>query len=466
MNIIAMKSSLSGSITVPGSKSHTIRALILAAMAEGVSHIKNPLPSADCLSTAAAVPLMGADIDLNLSTEGEIGTEWIVEGAGKNLHLPEDVVNVGDSGSLLYFLAPIAACFEGTSVFTGDASIRKRPVLHLADALNQLGARAFVTRPGSNACPLVITGSIRKGGTVRTAGEVSSQYISGLMMAGILTENPVELELSNPKETPYLTMTRKWLEQVGARCSVSSDFRHISVTPCESLRGFDTTIPSDWEGVAFPLIAALVSDSKITIQNVDSGGTQGDDAIVSVLQSLGADIVWDKEAAVLEVCGGKLAKDGVGRLTTESCPGGELHVNISGFPDAVCAICAVACFTEGTVFIEDAAVCRRKETDRLRILNIELSKLGASIEEREDSLVVHGHSPVLRDGSRNPEFKIHGGFCDSYDDHRMAMALASLAVGLPEGEKIIINNAQCCEVSFPNFYDVMNTINANFREED
>lgn len=465
MNIIASKSSLSGSVTVPGSKSHTIRALLLATLADGTSHIKNPLPSADCLSTAAAVPLIGSSVNLNLSTEGEPGTEWIVNGAGKNLHLPDDVVNVGDSGSLLYFLTPVAACFEGTSVFTGDASIRKRPVLHVVDALNQLGAKSFVTRPGANGCPLVITGSIKKGGKVKTAGEVSSQYISGLMLAGILTENPVQIELTNPKETPYLTMTQKWLEKVGVQCSVSEDFKHIEVTPCKNLKAFDVTIPSDWEGVAFPLIAALITDSKITIENVDSSGTQGDDAIVSILQSLGADIVWDKEKETLKVCGGKCAKDGIGRLSTENCPNGELHVKISGFPDAVCALSALACFTEGTVVIEDAAVCRRKETDRLKVLNFELTRLGAQVEEKEESLIIHGHSPFLKDGSPNPDFKIHGGVCESYDDHRMAMSLACMGLGLKDGEQIIINDAECCAVSFPHFYDVMNTINAKYREE-
>ncbi|WP_407426380.1 3-phosphoshikimate 1-carboxyvinyltransferase [Treponema sp.] len=465
MNIIASKSSLSGNITVPGSKSHTIRALLLATIAEGTSHIKNPLPSADCLSTAAAVPLIGSEIDLNLTTEGEPGTEWVVNGAGSNLHLPSDVVNVGDSGSLLYFLTPVAACFEGTSVFTGDASIRKRPVNHVVDALNQLGAKCFVTRPNVNGCPLVITGSIKKGGKVVTAGEISSQYISGLMFAGILTENPIKIELTNPKETPYLTMTQKWLEKVGVQCSVSSDFKHIEVTPNPSFKGFDVTIPSDWEGVAFPLIAALVSDSKITIENVDSSGTQGDDAIVSIIQSLGADVVWNKEKCTLTVAGGKFSKNGTGRLSTENCPDGELHVNISGFPDAVCALSAVACFTEGTVYIEDAAVCRRKETDRLKVLKIELSKLGAEVEEKEDSLIIHGHSPLLKDGSKNPAFKLHGAVCESYDDHRMAMSLASIGLGLPEDEKIIIKNAECCAVSFPHFYDVMNTINANYRKE-
>lgn len=164
--------------------------------------------------------------------------------------------------------------------------------------------------------------------------------------------------------------------------------------------------------------------------------------------------------------GGRRAGNGTGRLSTENLPGGELHLAVSPFPDAVCALSAAACFTEGTVFIEDAAVCRRKETDRLKVLTAELSRLGADIEEREDSLVIRGHSPVLADGSPNPEFTLHGSVVRSYDDHRMAMSLACVGLGLPQGEHLVIENAECCAVSFPHFYEVMNRINAGFREEE
>ncbi|WP_191014636.1 3-phosphoshikimate 1-carboxyvinyltransferase [Treponema zioleckii] len=457
MKVIAKKTRLFGTVTVPGSKSHTIRALLLATLADGVSHIKNPLPSADCLSTAAAVPLIGSGVDLNLSTEGEPGTEWIVDGAGKNIHLPDDVINVGNSGSLLYFLSPISGVFTGTSVFTGDASIRKRPVNHVVDVLNQLGAECFVTRPGKNGCPLVIRGPITKN-YVKTEGSVSSQYISGLMMAGILLKDGIKIELTNPKETPYLVMTQKWLEKVGVEVSISEDFKHIEVKGAKSLKAFETVIPSDWEAVAFPLVGAIISDSEITIDHIDGSGTQGDDAIVEVLKSVGADIEWNKTDELLKVRGGK-------RLSTENLPNGELHVALSPFPDAVCALAVAACFIEGTTVLEDAAVCRRKETDRLKVLNEELTKLGAELEEGEDFLRIHGHSPILADGSKNPEFRLHGGNVESYFDHRMAMSLSCMAFGLPEGEKIVVNNSECCSVSFPHFYEVMNGINAGFEAE-
>ena len=464
MDVIAKRQALQGHIQVPGSKSHTIRALILATLAEGRSSIHNPLPSADCLSTAAAVPLIGAEIDLDLNTEGEMGTTWVVDGAGENLHLPTDIVNVGNSGSLLYFLSPIAATFDGWSIFTGDESIRKRPVQHVVDVINQMGARAFISQPQSMSCPLLVRGPITKANKVVTPGNVSSQYISGLMMTALRLQNTLEIELTDPKETPYLTMTQKWLERVGATVSISPDFKHISVTAPAALPAFDCTIPSDWEAVAFPLIAALLSDSHIIIDNIDGSGTQGDDAIVAILQSVGADITWDKTAETITVRGGAKAKDGIGRLSTAKLPGGELHVALSPFPDAICALAVAACFIEGTTVLEDAAVCRRKETDRIAAMAQILSWLGADVQEEKDALIIHGHSPVNENGTRNPAFRLHGGTTESYGDHRIAMALACFGLGLRGDEQVTIRHAECCDVSFPHFFDVMNEIGAEFKK--
>lgn len=450
MNVSVRKNNLSGNITVPGSKSHTIRALLLACLAEGTSTIRNPLPSADCLSTASVIPLIGGNVDLCLSEEGEPGTKWIVNGAGKNIHLPSDIVDVGNSGSLLYFFAPLCSTFSGWTIFTGDDSIKKRPVTHMADAINQLGGFSETSNPPHNGCPLLVKGPITSG-TVKTAGEVSSQYISGLMMSAIRVDGSIKIELSNPKETPYLTMTKSWLEKVGVKTEISDDFKEIKVTGPKELKAFDTTIPSDWEGVAFPLIAAILTDSDITIENVDGSGTQGDDKIVEILQSIGADIEWNKEESTLRVRGGKCARNGHGKLSTLSLPEKTLHVKMSSFPDAICALAVVSCFTEGTVILEDAEVCRRKETDRLKVLNIELSKLGAKIEEKEDSLTIYGGQ------------KLKGGTVESYDDHRMAMALSCLGLALDKDEQLVIQNAECCKVSFPHYFEIMNSeLGANF----
>ena len=455
MKINSFKNKLSGHIQVPGSKSHTIRALLLASLAEGTSHISNPLPSADCLSTSKAIPLIGAELENDLATM-ENDKVWTVKGAGNKVHLPTNVIDVGNSGSLLYFLSPIAATFDGWSIFTGDESIRKRPVAHVVDVLNQLGAEAHISQPGATTCPMLIKGPIDCKAKVDTDGAVSSQYISGLMMSAIRMNGTLKIELSDPKETPYLTMTQKWLEQVGVNCRISDDFKHIEVDGPVNLKAFDTTIPSDWEAVAFPLMAGLITDSKITIDNIDIGGTQGDDAIVDIFRSVGGDITVDKDKKFLVVRGGK-------RLTTENLPGKELHVKISGFPDAICAIAATACFIEGTTVIEDAEVCRRKETDRIKVLKSELEKLGGNVEEGPDYMIIHGHSPIKADGTKNPEFKMHGGEVDSYLDHRIAMSMACLGLGLADGETVTVKDAECCNVSFPHFFEVMNGIGANFK---
>ena len=255
-------------------------------------------------------------------------------------------------------------------------------------------------------------------------------------------------------------MTQKWFEKVGVECSISDDFKKIEVKQNKNLKAFTTTIPSDWEGVVFPLVAGLLSESgsKITIENIDGSGTQGDDAIVKILQSVGGRIVWDKEKFTITV--------EPSRLTTENLPDKTLRVKMSPFPDAICALAVAACFTEGTTILEDAAVCRRKETDRIKVLKIELSKLGAEVEEKEDALIIHGHAPFLANGGKNPEFVLHGGLCESYMDHRMAMSLACLGIGLPKGESVIVKDAECCSVSFPKFFEVMRGIGCSFEELD
>lgn len=445
MKAISKKSLLAGHITVPGSKSHTIRALILAAMADGTSHISNPLPSNDCLSTAAAVRKVGADVDFGDENSGV----WTVKGAGAGLHLPSDQIDVGNSGSLMYFLCPVLSTLPGQCTFTGDESICRRPVNHLIDALCQFGAKGRSLNKGPDGSegttpPFTFCGPIDVNKTLVTEGALS-QYISGFMMAASRLNGTLKMELTNPKETPYLTMTKLWLESLGVPVTISPDFKHISVTGPVPFKAFDRAVPSDWEGVAFPLIAALISDSSIIIDNIDGSGSQGDDKIVEVLQSVGADIDWKRDAGQLVVRGGKV-------LSTAGLPDGQLTVEMSAFPDAICALAVIACFIEGKTVFTDIDICRKKETDRIKAMTSELTKLGAYIVDEGDRLVVYG------DGGKS----LHGGEVESYKDHRIVMSLACLGMGLAEGEKVTVNDAEWCSVTFPKFFEVMNEIGAGF----
>ena len=450
MKAVAKKSVLSGHITVPGSKSHTIRALILAAMADGTSHISNPLPSNDCLSTAAAVRKVGAEVDFGDDSV------WTVRGAGKNLHLPEDQIDVGNSGSLMYFLCPVLSTLPGQCTFTGDESICRRPVNHLIDALCQFGAQGRSLNAGPDGSagttpPFTFCGPIDVNKKLVTEGALS-QYISGFMMAASRLNGTLKMELTNPKETPYLTMTKLWLESLGVPVQISPDFKEISVHGLVDAEGnpapfkaFDRAVPSDWEGVAFPLIAALISDSSIVIDNVDGSGSQGDDKIVEVLKSVGADIDWLRDQGQLLVKGGKT-------LSTAGLPEGQLTVEMSAFPDAICALAVIACFMEGKTVFTDIDICRKKETDRIKAMTSELTKLGAHIVDEGDRLVVYG------DGGRS----LHGGEVESYKDHRIVMSLSCLGLGLKEGEEVTVKDAEWCSVTFPHFFEIMNKIGAGF----
>lgn len=456
MKISSQKSKLSGRVSVPGSKSHTIRALILASLAEGTSHIKNPLPSNDCLSTVQAVKQIGAEVSLPEGQSATSGTAasspavWTVRGAGKNLHLPDSLIDVGNSGSLMYFLCPVLSTLAGECTFTGDESICKRPVNHLIDALNQLGGKASSLAEGGVTPPFKFCGPIDVNKTLTTDGKLS-QYISGFMMATSRLNGTLHINLTDPKETPYLTMTKIWLESVGVPCTISEDFKKITVTGPVAIKAFDKTVPSDWEAVAFPLVAALISGSEIVIEGIDGSGSQGDDKIVEVLQRLGADINWNKEDCTLTVRG----REGGKGLSAKNLPDGVFRVTISPFPDAICALAVAACFVEGTTVITDVEICRKKETDRIWAMKTELRKLGADIEEGDDCLIIHGH-----EGGAG----LHGGEVESYKDHRIAMSLACLGLGFPAGESVIINDAESCSVSFPHFFEVMNSIGAGFKE--
>ncbi|MCF0241338.1 MAG: 3-phosphoshikimate 1-carboxyvinyltransferase [Treponema sp.] len=444
MKIISQKAKLSGHITVPGSKSHTIRALILASMAEGVSQIKNPLPSNDCLSTAKAMNQIGAKCKFPTENSNLV---WTVEGAGKNLKIPkEGIIDVGNSGSLMYFLSPILSTLKGKVTYTGDESICSRPVGHLLDALNQLGGKA--TSGERNKPPFTVEGPICTDKMLKTEGKLS-QYISGIMMAALRMNGKIEMELFTPQETPYLTMTKMWIDKVTGepdKVQISKDYKKISVTGPAYYKGFETVIPSDWEGVAFPLIAALISESEIIIDNVDTGESQGDKAIVDVLKSVGAEINYDQSALIVK--GGK-------KLNTKNLKNEKLVVDMSSFPDAICALSVMACFIDGVVELKNIEICRKKETDRVKAMCSELSKLGAKVEDAGNSMFIYGNESCL-----------HGGKVESFKDHRIVMSLACLGLGLKEGEEIEVSDAEWCSVTFPNFVIAMNGINAGFKTID
>jgi 3-phosphoshikimate 1-carboxyvinyltransferase len=425
MYSISRKNSLHGEITVPGSKSHTIRATLLAVMAEGRSVIHNPLTSEDCLSAVRAGRAFGAEIQ-------EEKDAWIVKGLGRNIRLPDDVVDCGNSGTTTIFTMAMAALLDGYTVITGDYQIRRRPVIQLVSALKELDAEAFLTRPGKEAPPVVIRG-ILKGGTAHFSG-FNSQVVSATLMASALGPAPVRIEVEKPLEKPYLQMTIDWMRRYGVELTKQApDYTYFVIPSGQVYKPLESTIPSDWSGVAFPLTAAVCTPSELIISGVDFNDAQGDKVVVDHLIAMGADITKEPGQGRLIVRGGRPLKGG-------------LTINLNDTPDALPALSVAACYARGATVFTGLAHVRVKETDRVAVMQRELGKMGAKVEATADSMVVHGGAPLT------------GAEVESHDDHRIAMALA--VAGLFADGSTNVKDAECASVSFPNFFELMNASGA------
>lgn len=432
MNVLSTAHRLSGAITVPGSKSHTIRAGILASLGSGTSYIRNPLESADCLSCLDVIEAFGACV------RREKGL-WTVTAPEGGLRLPARVIDAQNSGSVLYFMSAIAATLPGWTVMTGDESLCTRPIDTLLQAIRDLGGKGFTTRPGIDAPPAVIGGPF-VAGTVELEGHLS-QPVSGLMMAAARISGTTVIRLRDPKETPFLKMTADWLASLGVHVSYDPErLDRFEISGPQAFSSFDRVIPSDWEGVAFPLVAAVITGSEISILDVDCSGSQGDEAIVAVLSAMGAKVSLDRQTGILSVHAPESGR---------SLRGGTFA--LADFPDALPALSVAACFAEGDTTFTDIGVCRLKETDRVAVMNRELTLLGADVEEGPDWLTVHGKGGKA----------LHGAVVNSHDDHRVAMALSVAGLAI-EGPGVTVLDGECCAVTFPDFYGVMNGIGAGF----
>lgn len=426
MNTIVKKSKLHGQAVVPGSKSHTIRAVLLATMSDGISYIHNPLPSLDCQSALHVASCFGA------RTEVQDGL-WIVEGVGRNLKVPENYVDCGNSGSTAYFSASIAALTDGYTFLTGDAQIRRRPIQPVLDAINQLGGNAFCSRPGVNACPAIIGGKM-KGGTARFKHSLS-QFVSSIMMAAPLLENDTIIINEDPLEKPYLQLSIDWMKKYGVELAENSgDYTRFRIAGGQRYTAVSSTVPSDWSGVAFPLVAGVVTESEITITGVDFNDSQGDKAVVDHLIAMGANITKDLEKGSLTVRGGKELKSGG-------------TIDLSDIPDSLPILSVAAAYAQGDTKFTGLGHVRMKETDRVAVMESELTKVGASVETGSDYMIVHGGK------------KLTGTEVDSYDDHRVAMAMTVCGL-FSEGE-MTVRNSECAAVSFPTFFKVMENLGAD-----
>jgi 3-phosphoshikimate 1-carboxyvinyltransferase len=413
------RSSLSGEAYAPPSKSYTHRAILITSLGPGGT-IKRPLLSADTRATVAASEAFGARVSLGENAKDDIS----IAGVSDLPQTPEDVINVLNSGTTLRFCSAVAALTEG-AILTGDASIRTRPNGPLLSTLAELGATAFSIRNNGKA-PLVIRGKMA-GGTAHLDGGVSSQFLSALLIAAPLAEKDTRIVIKGDlKSRPYAEITLDMLKDAGVQVQAQQQEFFVPGGQSYGLKSY--AIPGDFSSASYPLAAAAVTGSAVTVKGI-LPSRQGDSAIIDILGRMGAKVSWDKEKGDLHIQGGDLV---------------GTDVDASRTPDLVPTIAVLGALARGKTTVFNAEHVRHKETDRLHAMTVELTKMGADIRERPDGLEIQGG-------------KLHGAKVHGWHDHRIVMALT--VAGFVAG-KTEIDTAEAVDVSYPGFFEQMQGLGA------
>lgn len=413
--------SIKGTVKAPPSKSYTHRAFIIASLARGTSEIKHPLYSEDTRATIDSCRALGSSIEVKNS-------ECIIKGTGGDLKTPENVLDVKNSGTTLRIMTSVASLAPNYTVLTGDSSLRKRPMQELIQSLQKLGLNVFSTRNNGMA-PIIVEGGI-KGGETAIKGDVSSQYISSILITAPYADNPVDLEIRGDFiSQPYVEMTLDIMQDFGVR--VESEHinkpnisQHFHVEP-QKYKGKNYIVEGDYSSASYLIAAAAALKSDLTIKNLKSDSKQGDVLILDIVKDMGCDI---------QVLDDRVKVKGTGELQ-------GTDVNLKNTPDLLPTVAVLGAIAEGTTRISGAEHARYKETDRIHNCALELSHLGVSVEEKDDGLIIEGG--------------VNGGVVDSHNDHRLVMAL--YLIGLKIGG-VKIQNASAYDVSFPDFINIMDKL--------
>jgi 3-phosphoshikimate 1-carboxyvinyltransferase len=422
MKFVVKRSTLQGRTQIPGNKSATARAIVLGGLAEGVSRVSNPLPGLDSFSIVGMMQALGAKVDTSNPEE------WVFEGIANRPRVPSCVLDAGNSGTGYYLLTAIAALIDGTSIISGDYQICRRPAQPLIDALNDLGARVFSTR-NAGIAPLVIKGPL-KGGRTKLPG-VNSQWLSPLLIAGPLSQEGITVIEDNLMERPYVDMTMAWMKLAGATCN-HKNYDEFNVPGGQRYRAFTAHIPADWGSSGYPMIAAAITDSKVTFVGMDPDDFAGERRYPYILKEMGAKVTFGDSGRTVTVEGGK-----------------ELHgieIDCSGTPDAVPILAVLGCKAQGKTVLSNIGASRLKETDRTRSIKEELSKMGGKFEETPDRLTIYPS-------------ELMGAEIDGRHDHRIVMA--TVVAGLIAKGRTLIDHAEFARISFPIFYEVMKKLGAS-----
>ena len=421
MKLIARKSRLKGTVTIPASKSHTIRAVAIASLAEGESTIREPLVSGDTEAVVACYRALGAKI--NTSDPGL----WRVIGTGGEIAAQSESIDVGNSGTTLRIAMGSAALSEPGQVvsFTGDEQIQSRPIGPLMEALSNLGAKCKSIRNNGKA-PVDVTGKLAGGKT--TLACHTSQYLSSLLLCAPLAAKDTEVDVTLLNEPGYVQMTLDWLDRQGIEYE-NHQLRKFKIKGGQSYKAFDVTVPADFSSATFFLCAAAMVADEVTLLGLDFSDSQPDKAVVDYLKAMGANISIEAHS-----------------VTIQAAPLKGIEIDMNQTPDALPAMAVTAVFAEGQTRLVNVAQARGKETDRIKCMAEELKKMAVDVEELPDGLIIEGCRPKPAE--------LHGR-----SDHRIVMGL-SLA-GLNLDSQCTIDTAEAVSVTFPDYVELMKSIGAN-----
>ncbi|MFW6092604.1 MAG: 3-phosphoshikimate 1-carboxyvinyltransferase [Pseudomonadota bacterium] len=409
---------LTGELTLPGSKSISNRALLLAALAEGETRLDNLLDSEDTQHMRTALDRLGVP----LRREG--GT-WVVTGRGGPLVTEPGhwELSLGLAGTALRPLAAALTLGRGTFVLDGTPRMRERPVGDLVDALTPLGARIrYLGEPGYP--PVEVTGTGLTGGTTRIRGDVSSQFLTALLMAAPLASGTVTVEVTGEQVSrPYLDITLHMMQQFGV-AAAHEDHRRFVVPPgCYRAPG-DYLVEGDASSASYFLAAGAIRGPGIRLRGIGTDSVQGDLRFLDVLETMGARVTRQADGIA------------VTPPATGTLRGVDLDLN--HIPDAAMTVAVLGLFASGSTVIRNIGNWRVKETDRLTAMAAELAKVGAAVEEGDDWLRV------------TPPATWRDARIDTYGDHRMAMCFSLAALG---GVSVTINDPGCVAKTFPDYFE-------------
>jgi 3-phosphoshikimate 1-carboxyvinyltransferase len=441
MQIIPINHPLNATIRVPGSKSLTNRALLIASLAKGATRLTNALFSDDSWYFTKALQTLGFDIQLN-----EANSEMTITGLGGKIPANKAELFIGNAGTAARFLSAFLALGQGEYILDGEPRMRERPIGDLIDALNQLGVELEAT---NNCPPVKIYANGLPGGKTGIAGNISSQFLSALLMVAPYAKSPIEIEVTTELNSkPYVDMTIAIMQDFGVQIqrdayqSFSIPItsyqlsRSIPVGPTLSLQSpisdsqqhiSTFAIESDASAASYFFAAPAICGGRVRVENISRDSKQGDIAFLDILQQMGCMI---KEGGnFIEVTG------------TKSLNG--VDVDMRDIPDTAQTLAALAPFASSPTRIRGIASARVKETDRVHATCTELERLGVRLEEHEDGMTIY------------PAEKLYPAVIQTYNDHRMAMAFS--LIGL-RAEGIAIENPACVSKTFPNFFEVLETL--------